>query len=91
MRLLATLNFESEAKALADGLSFIFVTMQCLLLYEIKRHNLTNYGADLFRNCLRSTRNPGRGVGSKDALAAVQQLVGYNAVTCASTSSDMES
>ena len=67
----------SEAKAQADGASFIIATMQCLLLYEIKRHNLTNYGADLFFNCLRSIRNPGCRVGSKDALAAVQQLVGY--------------
>jgi hypothetical protein len=73
----ASVGHSEATKARADGSSFFIATLQCLLLYEIKRHNLTNYGADLFRNCLQSIRNPERRVGSKDALDAVQQLVGY--------------
>jgi hypothetical protein len=67
----------SGAKARADGSSFLLETLQCLLFYEIKRHNLTNDGADLFLNCFRSIHNPTLREGSKDALAALQQLVGY--------------
>ena len=61
----------------ADGASYLAHELKLLLLYELKRHNLTAHGLDLVLTCKAKLRNPHDRTCSKDSLDAVQQLVGY--------------
>ena len=65
------------SKINADGATYLTHELKLLLLYKLKRHNLTAHGIDLVLNCNIKLKDPSDPHVSKDPLDAVQQLVGY--------------
>ena len=61
----------------ADGATYLSEELRLLLLFELKRHNLTKNGLNLVRNCIIKIQNLLDRSVNIDSLDAIQQLVGY--------------